>query len=153
MVDVIFCEKSKVRFGSFYCKWLLAVPSRVLLHLNTIWQLFSHKKEEEGGRVKVWWGCNSVLWASFFIPRPVINTPQRGGETEMLPRQMACCCIRRDFCSKHEKNITRRGRKKGGGGLVGGGNRLLWHLKFISLLERWREFHFGGEQTKSLGDI
>lgn len=43
--------------------------------------------------------------------------------------------------------------KKGWWGAGGRGNSLLCCLKLISFLERWREFHFGGEQTKSLGDI
>lgn len=98
-------------------------------------------EEEEGGGGGLWGtglvgGGNCMLWASFFIPRPVINTPRRGGETGMLPRQLACCCIRRDFCLKHKNNVTRRGRKKE----VVGGRRegVIVYYAIWSLFLSWK---------------
>lgn len=137
VVDLIFGEKSRGRLGAFTANDSWQCP----LMFCSIWTQFgSFKKEEEKKRG----GCGLWHAASLLVhtSRPVINTPRRGGETETLPRQLACCCcIRRDFCLKHGIKVTRRGRGKSR--LQGGGkpNSLIYHLSLFLYWKRWWLFH------------
>lgn len=111
------------------------MPSHVLLHLNTIWQLFSHKGEEEGwggewGGGVAWRAVSLLLHTSTQEEEKKIktchkHTLERRGNRDVAPVTGVLLHQVRFLCVKHQIKVTRRGRekKKGGWVVVGRGVR------------------------------